>query len=146
MMEEMIKRQIEAENIAKQKHRDKHLLNKDLLDFAHPDMRMQANSHDGMRRRSPSPESDEAEVMVDKKQILREMQAKRKQKELEKLREKEIVENKKKLELAKLENFLKQQKEEFLQIHQQQMEMLQKEAEKQKKMMKKAAKQKKDPN
>lgn len=43
MDDEAVKRQKEAENVAKQKLRDKNLMNKDLIDFAHPDENILGN-------------------------------------------------------------------------------------------------------
>ena len=112
MIEEMNKRQQDAESLAKQRLRDRNLLNEDLIDFAHPDQNIHASGQLDRQRRD-SPEDEGAKPIVDKKQILREMKMKRKQELESQLREKEISENKKRLEMAKLENFLKQQKDEF---------------------------------
>lgn len=113
MLEEMEKRQRDAESLNRQRQRDrgarKAAMNKDLIDFAHPE---ESGRGSGQNRRD-SPEDEVAQPIVDKKQILKEMKMKRKQEHESQLREKEIKENKKRLEMAKLENFLKQQKDDF---------------------------------
>lgn len=78
MVEEMNKRQHEAESLAKQRLRDRNVLNEDLIDFAHPDQNIHAAGQLDRQRRD-SPEDEVAKPIVDKKQILREMKMKRKQ-------------------------------------------------------------------
>ena len=99
--EEATKREQEAINRAKLMHRDKNVLNKDLIDFAHPeDAAPVEQSQDG--------HVDEvAEPIVDRRAILREQKLKRKQRELQKQQEEERQKQMKEERMMHLEQHLK---------------------------------------
>ena len=83
MYEQMEKREKDAESLAKQRLRDKNLINRDLIDFAHPDENIHVKAQNGSRfggarGSSQLSEDDVAEEIIDKKAILKEMQMKRK--------------------------------------------------------------------
>ena len=82
-------------------HRDKNVLNKDLIDFAHPEDAEYAEQ-------SPGGVVDEvAEPIVDRKAILKEQKLKRKQKELQKQQEEERQKQIKEERMTQLEQHLK---------------------------------------
>ena len=82
-------------------HRDKNVLNKDLIDFAHPEDAVYAE-------KSPGGVVDEvAEPIVDRKAILKEQKLKRKQKELQKQQEEERQKQIKEERMTQLEQHLK---------------------------------------
>ena len=70
MQEEVNKKQKKKENINKQRHRDKHVLNKDLIDFAHPENNnLKGHSADQRNQyaKYQQPEDEEAQQIMDKR-------------------------------------------------------------------------------